>query len=634
MPASVRPGDELAGRYRIEDLLDERRGGRFFRAWDKVLTRHVAVHVIATDDERADGLREAAKRSVGCHDPRVLRVLDVDDADRVCFVVNEWGSGRSLDIVLADEGPLAPRRAAWVVCEVADCLAQAHEAGVTHGRVVPENVLIDVHGGIRIIGLAVDAALHGMPPGRRSADVTDLVGVLYAALTGRWAGVSQSSLPPAHLDGNRVLRPRQVRAGIPRMLDQLCDDVLNGSHDRSEHDLTTARGVHDALLEFLGDTSGMASAEAARAVATPLPAPVPGADLPPEPTPPAPGPAGDQPTRVVEAAPSAPERSPEPAPAPRDPTDVPTQAGLPVFDDENDDVGWVARERETPPPPPRLEEPEPKPLFAPEPADGRPVRTPRQTAAAGTAGAAGAAATRAPAEPRRWESTGPGVHTGTGAGTGSGVLPVYVDDEVPGRSWLRLAWVIGAATLLLLAVVFAFDLGSGRRLVLGENDPSPSGDPSAGQSARPQVLTGLTVTDLDPQGDPPYEENRDLVGLTVDGDPATAWRTMTYNDPFGPGGLKTGVGLVVDMGEVRAARRVDVTFPEGGETSFTLYLSNEQPRFVRDLEPIASESGTGTVAVELDGSERGRYLTVWLTGIPQTAEGGYRGEVAEIRVTA
>jgi hypothetical protein len=46
---------------------------------------------------------------------------------------------------------------------------------------VPENVLIDLNGQVRIIGFAVDAALHGLPPGRQSADLIDTAAVLYAA---------------------------------------------------------------------------------------------------------------------------------------------------------------------------------------------------------------------------------------------------------------------------------------------------------------------------------------------------------------------------------------------------------------------------------------------------------------------
>ena len=128
MPEHTRPGDVLADRYRLTDLLTESKGGRFWRAFDSVLQRDVAVHIIACEDERAPLLREAARTSATVLDRRMLRVLDIDEAAERCFVVNEWGSGTSLDILLADGGPLSPTVAAWIVAEVADTLALAHDA--------------------------------------------------------------------------------------------------------------------------------------------------------------------------------------------------------------------------------------------------------------------------------------------------------------------------------------------------------------------------------------------------------------------------------------------------------------------------------------------------------------------------
>src|SRR4051812_32826886 len=272
---AIRPGDILADRYQLVDLLDESAGGPFWRAYDSSLDRSVALHIIRADDERAELLREAARTSARVVDRRILRVLDVDettdrtakDGTALCYVVNEWATGVSLDILLGDEGPLAPRRAAWIISEVASTIEVAHAAGVAHGRLVPENVLIDRTGNIRVIGFAVDAALHGLPPGRRSTDVIDLAGLLYAGLTARWAGVSLSAVKVAPHDHGRVLRPRQVRAGVPRVLDTLCDAVLNpyagapGAHARGTFDLTTAGGIADALREFVGDPAGLADAE-------------------------------------------------------------------------------------------------------------------------------------------------------------------------------------------------------------------------------------------------------------------------------------------------------------------------------------------------------------------------------------
>src|SRR5687768_9471972 len=192
----MRPGDVLADRYRLVDLLSEQYGARFWRATDTVLARNVAIHLVPVQDERADALRDAARSSATIHEPHLLRVLDTDTIDGHCYVVNEWGEGVSLNNMIVD-GPLTPRRAAWLVSEVGEMIAHAHANGVAHGRLVPENVLVDEAGAVKVIGFAVDAALHGLPTGRESTDVVDLAGLLYTALTGKWPGISASGVSPA-----------------------------------------------------------------------------------------------------------------------------------------------------------------------------------------------------------------------------------------------------------------------------------------------------------------------------------------------------------------------------------------------------------------------------------------------------
>ncbi|HEU5036109.1 MAG TPA: hypothetical protein VFT70_03835 [Nocardioides sp.] len=607
MPSSIRPGDVLADRYRLVDLLTESSGGRFWRAHDKVLERHVALHVIAADDPRAEALLEAARRSATVHDRRLLRVLDADRTDNLVYVVNEWGSGDSLDIMLAADGPLGARRAAWLVSEVAGSIAAGHELGVPHGRLVPENVLVDHAGAVRLIGFAVDAAMFDLTP-RVSTDVADLGGLLYAALTGRWAGQSPSQVPPAPVVQGRALRPRQVRAGIPRPLDVLCDVVVNpyagheGSRLREIHDLASAQGIADFLATFVGDPTGLAEAEAAlghrdTTDTVSLPAI---ADPPPR-----------------EAAP-APE--PEPVPEPAKPsTELPTEAGLPIFDDENDDVSWIAARADVPPPPPPFEDPPERPLFAPEPTEG-PARRPRRPV---PAAASAGSATYWP-----WDTSG----------TGSGLTPPVEepeedDDGVPGRSWLRLAGVVAAGLLLLLAIVVAYNLGQGRSPLAvpggGSGGDEPSTGPSPSASATP--ITGVTATAFDPQGTPPNDEHSEDAPLAVDGKPGTAWPTMTYTQNFGPGGLKTGVGLVLDLGKEHDVSAVDLTFV-GAPTGYALYVTDEAPSGVKGLTPAVTGTATGTKAREiLDSPVAGRFVTVWLTSLP-AADGGFRGQVAEVTV--
>ncbi len=269
MTTSTRPGDVLAGRYRLIDLLTESAGGRFWRAHDNVLERFVALHVIPEDDPRAPLLLAAARESATVLDARILRVLDAEMRDGRCFVVNEWGTGTSLDILVTHGGPLGPRRAAWLTAEVAGAIAAAHARGVAHGRLNPENVLIDGLGAVRLIGLCVDAALHGVPAGRLDQDRQDLGGILYCALTATWPGPSDSIVPGAPHEHDAVLSPRQVRAGVPRPLDLLWNDITEAGHPKRrwtthhEADVSTASAVCQRLMEFLGDPTGLPEALAA-----------------------------------------------------------------------------------------------------------------------------------------------------------------------------------------------------------------------------------------------------------------------------------------------------------------------------------------------------------------------------------
>lgn len=670
MPHVLRAGDVLADRYRLVDLLAETAGGRFWRAYDSILARPVALHLMAADDPRTEPLMTAARRSARFSDRHLLRVLDADSSGPLCYVVNEWGEGVSLDTLLANEGPLEARHAAWVVAEVAETLAGAHAAGMAHGRLVPENVLLDRAGQVRVIGFGVDAALHGLPPGRRSTDVVDLAGVLYAALTGRWPGVSSSGVKAAPTEQGTLLRPRQVRAGIPRQLDLLCDVVLNpyadGRHRPGPHDLRTAAGMAAHLRDFIGaghdpgttvlprigrmapaaghghtgeDAAPETEEVPADAPTEVRPAVTPG---PPVPVPAAAG-AGQSDTRdeepdpVVDPEPAAetdPEADPEATvagavlPAVEEPEPTPdspdtgdatvatpvvdgdaTQAGVPVFDDSMSDVGtWLSPRPTTAPPPPDLPEPAARPLFAPDPEPGEPVRRPRHPVTEDAA-------------PAAWERPD----------TSSGFIPWQqhtgeVAEDVPGRNWFRLGVVVGVVALIALVMVAAYQIGQGGPAT------SPGEDASSDtpQAEQPEVVTGTTAQDFDPEGSD--GENPADTPLAVDGDPESVWTTVSYLQQLGPAGLKQGVGLIVDLGTEREVTDVRVEVA-GGATGASLYLTDEAPTSVEGLEPAGTSVAAKTLRFTFEPATAGRYVTVWLTQLPPDGS-QFRGRVAEVVVRA
>ena len=598
-------GTVLAGRFRLEDLVQDTDGARFWRAIDQTLARNVAVNVIETSDPRADALLVAARTSATITEGHFLRVLDAAKEDGVVYVVHEWGSGMSLDKMLA-EGPLPPRRAAWLVKEVADAITFAHSHGIAHGRLVPENVMVTDTGSVKLIGFVVDAVLHGRrqpatADGRtlsdHESDVHNLAGLLYAALVGKWPGTQHSSLPVAPRDHERTLRPRQVRAGVPRDLDAVCDRVLNLGSPHGT--LETAHEISAALSDFIGDLAAAPPVdhEPTSVIDT-------GADL--EAT------QASSPGALRSAAAPAGPAATQAARASTDPEA--TQAAPPVFPE-----GDVERTRRvSPPPPPPLPEPEAKPLFAPGP--------PRAAAQRHDAGAD--------------EPSGPvrGFHSTHGTGS---LPPVWgpdapeADDEDwqqrdSGRDWLKLAAAIGVLALLVVAVIVSFNLGRG-------SDDNPSAEPTqnAEESQTPSGPVSIAgVTDLDPPPSGNGEENAELTGLSVDGNPGTAWQTMTYygNPKFGL--LKNGVGLVVNLGRQQEVSSAQVTV-QGGPTGVEVYAAPEgsgPPTTVQGLRRVAASNGAnGATDLTFDKPASTQYLVVWLTSLPPAA-GGYQGRVSEIVV--
>jgi hypothetical protein len=199
---------------------------------------------------------------------------------------------------------------------------------------------------------------------------------------------------------------------------------------------------------------------------------------------------------------------------------------------------------------------------------------------------------------------------------------------VPGRSWIRLAMIVGICVLVMVAAVAAYQLGL-PVTTDSDDEPTSSASPSP-TAAEPTPFADLVADDFDPQGSPPREENPDSVPNVLDGDPATSWSTSTYEQNFGPAGLKTGVGLVIDLGATKGVRQVVVTV-DGGETALAAYVTSTAPTGIAGLTPIGTGSGTGEVTISVDEAVSGRYVTVWLTLLPQV-EDGFRGTVAEVQV--
>lgn len=257
----LQPGTTLAGRYRIEDLVGEGGSSRSWRAVDVMLNRSVGVEALPSSDPHSVPFLAAARQSTVISDPRFLQVLDaVADEGGVTYVVREWTLAVSLAGLLR-EGALSSRRAGSLCREVADAMARAHELGVYHRCLNPATILVKETDAVRISGLATEHALRtfdgggssGAPAGNaEQADVAALGRVLYACLVARWPGGRAFDLAAAPTEHSRLLRPRQVRAGVSRDVDAVCDRILGNPPRHHGVPLRSARDIA-AALALLGE---------------------------------------------------------------------------------------------------------------------------------------------------------------------------------------------------------------------------------------------------------------------------------------------------------------------------------------------------------------------------------------------
>jgi eukaryotic-like serine/threonine-protein kinase len=141
-------------------------------------------------------------------------------------------------------------------------------------------------------------------------------------------------------------------------------------------------------------------------------------------------------------------------------------------------------------------------------------------------------------------------------------------------------------------------------------------------------LTIVGASDYDPEGD--NTESSDEVAAIWDGNAATFWSTELYKDRD-VGGLKSGVGLVVDLGAPKQVERVEVTTSEG-DWSGQVYTSNSVPPELAGWGPPRfNGGGLGTNAqLELQPGAKAQNVLIWITDLPPSRP--YRLRVAEVRV--
>lgn len=244
-------GDKIAGRYRLEERISQSTAFSSWRAVDEKLRRAVGVHLLAGGSKRAEGVLAAARSAALLGDPRFVQVLDAVQEGELVYVIREWLPGATDLATLLAPGPMEPYDAYQMARQVTDAIAAAHRSGRSHLRLTPRCVLRTDTGQYRINGVAVDAALRGLPD--RDAELTDTRAIgtlLYAALTHHWPHPENRYDLPGLPEGSPPAPPAQLRPDVHQGLADLAMRVLSDPPPRGLVPITSpaALATEIALL--------------------------------------------------------------------------------------------------------------------------------------------------------------------------------------------------------------------------------------------------------------------------------------------------------------------------------------------------------------------------------------------------
>ncbi len=146
-------------RYTVLSRIGAGGMGEVFLAEDSALGRKVALKLLpesfASDAERLARFKREARAASALNHPSIITVHEIGSADGVYFIATEFVDGETLRQRLA-RGPLAPREVLDVAIGIAEALVAAHEAGIVHRDVKPENVMVRRDGYVKVLdfGLA------------------------------------------------------------------------------------------------------------------------------------------------------------------------------------------------------------------------------------------------------------------------------------------------------------------------------------------------------------------------------------------------------------------------------------------------------------------------------------------------
>jgi serine/threonine protein kinase len=248
-------GEISGGRYALLGLLGAGGMAEVFLARDRILGRDLALKVLredfAEDAAFVARFRREAQSAASLNHPHVVQVYDQGRTEdgRLYIAMEHLAGGSLKDLITRRRGPLDPAEAARLASQVADALGAAHERGIVHRDIKPQNVLIGEAGEAKVadFGIALAASTSTtsgtnrvfgtasyMSPeqamGKRVGPASDLYSlgvVLYEMLTGVVPFEVEGALATAmkHVT-DRPVPPRERDPSVPEAMEALVMGLL------------------------------------------------------------------------------------------------------------------------------------------------------------------------------------------------------------------------------------------------------------------------------------------------------------------------------------------------------------------------------------------------------------------------
>jgi serine/threonine protein kinase len=268
----------IAERYELEELVGRGGMSSVYRAKDRLLERTVAIKLLhehySRDDDYVERFRREARAAAQLSHPNIVTVIDRGEADGRQFIVFEYIDGQNMKELIEAQGRLPVRTALELAIEIGRALAFAHDSGLVHRDVKPQNVLLgngdvkvtdfgiarsgDVKHGLTQTGTVLGTSDYIAPeqasgqPVSVLSDVYSLGVVVYELLAGEppYQGESFLAVAMRHVN-DPVPSIGEVRPDVPLRLDAaLRRAMAKAPEDRFESMGDFVRELEAVLAEL------------------------------------------------------------------------------------------------------------------------------------------------------------------------------------------------------------------------------------------------------------------------------------------------------------------------------------------------------------------------------------------------